>query len=285
MSQQIGYVTEWHSVWPVITQTGNCAPPPIVNGQITGGAALWHHLVWQVFQQRPAESPNYLFLLSKTLQKTILRLWPRDDDCNDPSSGYDRHSPDSDRSSRQQSLPSSSSSSQSTPFPTHPHSAHHEYLNHHERAEDEDAAVVDIADPRPGDIAISVDTFTNIVSFFFPESNFPGPIFIVQLNSSETEIFWITFWNSWRRGWRWGRFNSDSSSSEGVTRPFRRLVIMLVLRVQLIPKTRMIPGEEPCVSRTNYISELFVPCSFLEPNIISNDHDQRPDIIQLFNVD
>ena len=77
--------------------------------------------------------------------------------------------------------------------PPHPHSAHHEHLNHHERAEDEDAAVVDISDPKPGDIAISVDTFTNIVSFFFPESNFPGPIFIVQLNSSETEIFWITF--------------------------------------------------------------------------------------------
>ena len=37
------------------------------------------------------------------------------------------------------------------------------------------------------------------------------------------------------------RFNSDSSSSEK-SRPFRRMAIMLVLRVQLIPKTRMISG-------------------------------------------
>jgi hypothetical protein len=39
-----------------------------------------------------------------------------------------------------------------------------------ECAEDEDAAVVDAAEPKLGDIAISVDTFTNIVGFFFPES-------------------------------------------------------------------------------------------------------------------
>ena len=37
--------------------------------------------------------------------------------------------------------------------------------------------------------------FIHSPTFFFPESHFPGPIFIVQLNSSETEIFWITFYN------------------------------------------------------------------------------------------
>ena len=42
--------------------------------------------------------------------------------------------------------------------------------------EEEDAAMVDVAEPKPGDIAISVNTF-NIVGFFFPESNLPGPIF------------------------------------------------------------------------------------------------------------
>jgi len=26
MSQEIGSVTEWHCMWPVITHTGDCAP-------------------------------------------------------------------------------------------------------------------------------------------------------------------------------------------------------------------------------------------------------------------
>ena len=39
--------------------------------------------------------------------------------------------------------------------------------------EEEDAAVVDVAEPKPGDIAISVNTF-NIVGFFSPESNLGG---------------------------------------------------------------------------------------------------------------
>ena len=41
--------------------------------------------------------------------------------------------------------------------------------------EDSDAAVVDVVpEPRLGDVGFS---FTNIVGFFFPESNLRGPVF------------------------------------------------------------------------------------------------------------
>ena len=53
-----------------------------------------------------------------------------------------------------------------------------------ECAEEEDAAVVDVAEPKPGDIAISVDTF-NIVGFFFPESNLGGPTFDIFVGFNE----------------------------------------------------------------------------------------------------
>ena len=61
-----------------------------------------------------------------------------------------------------------------------------------ECAEDEDATVVVldvVAEPKLGDFAIcSVDMFTSIVGFFFPESNLPCPVFDISVQVQDFKI-------------------------------------------------------------------------------------------------
>ena len=66
-------------------------------------------------------------------------------------------------------------------------------MNSSRRAEDEDATVDNVEEPEPkaaNGVGISVDTFTNMVGFFFPEFKLlSGPTFDRHLLQCSDSIF------------------------------------------------------------------------------------------------